>query len=70
MAAFDKSAGHGEDAVDVDVNVHRAHGEVLVLFLELLGQLVGVANLHVVEEEHVAVVTNPLEHLEKKEEIA
>ncbi len=42
-----------------------SHGELVVLILELLGLLVGVANGHVAAAEDLAIVQDPVEHLEE-----
>lgn len=66
MATFDETRRDREDAVDVHVDVHGAHCEALVFFLESLGELVGVSDFYVVEQEYIAIVTDPFEHLEYK----
>lgn len=45
---------------------HGVHGEVVVLRLQLGGVLVAAADLRVALEEHLLVVANPVEHLQKQ----
>lgn len=63
MLRFQEPPGHRQYLVDVDVDGHRVDGEVLVLLLQVFGQLVRSANLHVIGEKRLSVVTNPVEHL-------
>lgn len=40
---------------------------MIVLVLKLLGQIVRVADLDIIHQEHVSVVADPIEHLIKKQ---
>lgn len=45
---------------------HGVHGEVVVLSLQLGGVLVAAADLRVALQEHLLVVADPVEHLQKQ----
>jgi hypothetical protein len=38
---------------------------VVVFFLQFLGYLIGMPYLHIIHEEHITIMTNPVKHLEQ-----